>query len=77
MLKEEMEKKLGVKVPMSFYLEANQIYVKGPYRNNCEFCELLKQDKLLMLALRENERLESCKIKKLNEWIGLLSKKEK
>lgn len=57
MLKEEMEKQLGVKVSMTFYVTANGMYVQGPYRNNHEFCEMLKQNKLLMQALREEDRL--------------------
>ena len=57
MLKEEMEQKLGVKVSMTFYVTANGMYVEGPYRNNTEFCEMLKQDKLLMQSLREQDRL--------------------
>lgn len=57
MLKEEMEQKLGVKVSMSFYATANEMYVQGPYRHNTEFCEMLKQDKLLMQSLKEQERL--------------------
>ena len=57
MLKEEMEQKLGVKVSMAFYVTANGMYVQGPYKNNTEFCEMLKQDKLLMQSLREQERL--------------------
>ncbi len=59
MLKEELEKQLGVNVSMPFYVTANGLYVKGPFRNNSEFCELLKQDKLLMLALRESARMRS------------------
>lgn len=55
MLKEEMEKQLGVKVSMTFYVTANGMYVQGPYKNNMEFCEMLKQDKLLMQSLREQE----------------------
>lgn len=54
MLKEELEKQLGVKVSMTFYVTANGMYVQGPYRNNTEFCEMLKQDKLLMQSLRES-----------------------
>ena len=57
MLKEEMEHKLGVKVSMTFYVTANGMYVQGPYKNNTEFCEMLKQDKLLMQSLREQEML--------------------
>lgn len=57
MLKEEMEMQLGVKVTMTFYVTANGMYVQGPYRNNHEFCEMLKQNKLLMQALREQDRL--------------------
>lgn len=57
MLKEELEKQLGVKVSMTFYVTANGMYVQGTYRNNHEFCEMLKQDKLLMQSLREQERL--------------------
>lgn len=57
MLKEELEKQLGVKVSMTFYVTANGMYVQGPYRNNHEFCEKLKQDKLLMQSLREHELL--------------------
>lgn len=57
MLKEELEKQLGVKVTMTFYVTANGMYVQGPYRNNQEFCEMLKQNKLLMQALREEDRL--------------------
>lgn len=57
MLKEEMEKQLGVKVSMAFYVTANGMYVQGPYRNNREFCEMLKQDKLLMQSLREQDRM--------------------
>ena len=57
MLKEEMEQKLGVKVSMTFYVTANGMYVQGPYKNNTEFCEMLKQNKLLMQSLREQERL--------------------
>lgn len=57
MLKEEMEKQLGVEVSMPFYVTANGMYVQGPYRNNQEFCEMLKQDKLLMVALRESDRM--------------------
>lgn len=57
MLKEEMEKQLGVKVSMTFYVTANGMYVQGPYRNNREFCEMLKQNKLLMQSLREYEVL--------------------
>lgn len=57
MLKEEMEQKLGVKVSMTFYVTANGMYVQGPYRDNTEFCEMLKQDKLLLQSLREQERL--------------------
>lgn len=59
MLKEELEKQLGVKVSMAFYVTANGMYVQGPYRNNVEFCEMLKQDKLLMVSLRESERMRS------------------
>ena len=55
MLKEEMEQKLGVKVSMTFYVTANGMYVQGPYKNNTEFCEMLKQDRLLMQSLREQE----------------------
>lgn len=57
MLKEELEKQLGVRVSMAFYVTANGMYVQGPYRSNREFCEMLKQDKLLMHSLREQERL--------------------
>lgn len=57
MLKEELEKQLGVKVSMTFYVTANGMYVQGPWRNNHEFCEMLKHDKLLMFSLRENDRL--------------------
>lgn len=57
MLKEEMEKQLGVRVSMTFYVTANGMYVQGPYRNNREFCEMLKQNKLLMQSLREQDRL--------------------
>lgn len=57
MLKEELEKKLGVKVSMTFYVTANGMYVQGPYRDNTEFCEMLKQNKLLMQALREHDLL--------------------
>lgn len=57
MLKEEMEMQLGVKVTMTFYVTANGMYVQGPYRNNHEFCEMLKQNKLLMQSLREQDRL--------------------
>lgn len=57
MLKEEMEKQLGVKVSNVFYLIANGMYEQGPYRNNYEFCEMLKHDKLLMVSLRESARL--------------------
>lgn len=57
MLKEEMEQKLGVKVSMTFYVTANGMYVQGPYKNNSEFCEMLKQDKLLMQSLREQAKL--------------------
>lgn len=57
MLKEELEKQLGVIVSMTFYVTANGMYVQGPYRNNREFCEMLKQDKLLMQSLREYELL--------------------
>lgn len=57
MLKEELEKQLGVMVSMTFYVTANGMYVQGPYRNNHEFCEMLKQDKLLMQSLREQDRL--------------------
>lgn len=63
MLKEEMEQKLGVKVSMTFYVTANGMYVQGPYRNNHEFCEMLKQDKLLMQSLREQELIR----KQINE----------
>lgn len=63
MLKEELEKQLGVKVSMTFYVTANGMYVQGPYRNNHEFCEMLKQDKLLMQSLREYELLR----KQVNE----------
>lgn len=59
MLKEELEKQLGVKVSMAFYVTANGMYVQGPYRNNYEFCEMLKQDTLLMVSLRETERVRS------------------
>lgn len=59
MLKEEMEKQLGVRVSMAFYVTANGMYVQGPYRNNHEFCEMLKQDKLLMVSLRENARMRT------------------
>ena len=59
MLKEEMEKQLGVKVTNAFYVTANGMYVQGPYRNNREFCELLKHDKLLMLSLRESARMKA------------------
>lgn len=48
---------LGVKVSMTFYVTANGMYVQGPYRNNREFCEMLKQDKLLMQSLRELDRM--------------------
>ena len=57
MLKEELEKKLGVEVSMAFYVTANGLYVQGPYRNNQEFCEMLKQNKLLMVALRESDQM--------------------
>lgn len=57
MLKEELEKQLGVKVSMAFYVTANGMYEQGPYRNNREFCEKLKQDKLLMQSLREKNRI--------------------
>ena len=57
MLKEELEMQLGVKVSMTFYVTANGMYVQGPYRNNREFCEMLKQDKLLMQSLRELDRM--------------------
>ena len=57
MLKEELEKQLGVRVSMTFYVTANGMYVQGPYRNNHEFCEMLKQDKLLMQSLREQDKL--------------------
>lgn len=57
MLKEEMEKQLGVKVSMTFYVTANGMYVQGPYKNNHVFCEMLKQDKLLMQSLREQDML--------------------
>lgn len=57
MLKEELEKKLGVNVSMPFYVTANGVYENGPYRNNVEFCEMLKHDKLLMLSLKESERM--------------------
>lgn len=63
MLKEELEKQLGIKVSMTFYVTANGMYVQGPYRNNHEFCEMLKQDKLLMQSLREYELLR----KQVNE----------
>lgn len=63
MLKEELEKQLGVKVSMTFYVTANGMYVQGPYRNNHEFCEMLKQDKLLMQSLREQEQIR----KQVNE----------
>lgn len=63
MLKEELEKQLGVKVSMTFYVTANGMYVQGPYRNNHEFCEMLKQDKLLMQSLREQELIR----KQINE----------
>ena len=63
MLKEEMEQKLGVKVSMTFYVTANGMYVQGPYRDNTEFCEMLKQDKLLMQSLREQEQIR----KQVNE----------
>lgn len=63
MLKEELEKQLGVKVTMTFYVTANGMYVQGPYRNNHEFCEMLKQDKLLMQSLREQEMIR----KQVNE----------
>lgn len=63
MLKEELEKQLGVKVSMTFYVTANGMYVQGPYRNNHEFCEMLKQDKLLMQSLREQELIR----KQVNE----------
>lgn len=69
MLKEELEKQLGVKVSMSFYVTANGMYVQGPYRNNHEFCEMLKQDKLLMQSLREYELL----IKKVGECYGKMT----
>ena len=59
MLKEELEKQLGVKVSMAFYVTANGIYLQGPYRNNVEFCEMLKQNKLLMVSLREAQRVRS------------------
>lgn len=59
MLKEEMEKQLGVKVSMAFYVTANGMYVQGPYRNNREFCEMLKHDKLLMVSLREAALIRS------------------
>lgn len=59
MLKEELEKQLGVKVSNAFYVTANGMYVQGPYRNNHEFCEMLKQDKLLMVSLRESARLRN------------------
>lgn len=57
MLKEELEMQLGIKVSMTFYVTANGMYVQGPYRNNREFCEMLKQNKLLMQSLREQDRL--------------------
>ena len=57
MLKEELETQLGVRVSMTFYVTANGMYVQGPYRSNREFCEMLKQDKLLMQSLREQDRL--------------------
>lgn len=57
MLKEELEKQLGVRVSMTFYITANGMYENGPYRSNRDFCEMLKQDKLLMQTLREQERL--------------------
>ena len=63
MLKEELEKQLGVKVSMTFYVTANGMYVQSPYRNNREFCEMLKQDKLLMQSLREYDMLR----KQVNE----------
>lgn len=59
MLKEELEKQLGVKVTNSFYVTANGMYVQGPYRNNVEFCEMLKHDKLLMLSLKESARMRA------------------
>lgn len=59
MLKEELEKQLGVKVSKAFYVTANEMYVQGPYRNNVEFCEMLKHDKLLMVSLREIQRVRS------------------
>lgn len=59
MLKEELEKQLEVKVSMAFYVTANGMYERGSYRNNHEFCEMLKQDKLLMVSLREMERVRS------------------
>lgn len=59
MLKEELEKQLGVKVSTAFYVTANGMYVQGPYRNNVEFCEMLKHNKLLMVSLRETQRIRS------------------
>lgn len=59
MLKEELEKQLGVKVSMAFYVTANGMYVQGPYRNNVEFCEMLKLNKLLMVSLRESARMRN------------------
>ena len=67
MLKEELEKQLGVKVSMAFYVTANGLYVQGPFRNNREFCELLKHNKLLMVALRESERMRA-KMKEAHEF---------
>ena len=73
MLKEELEKQLGVKVSMAFYVTANGMYVQGPYRNNHEFCEMLKQDKLLMVSLRETERVRSQVLEAYNTMHDVVS----
>lgn len=73
MLKEELEKQLGVKVSMAFYVTANGMYVKGPYRNNVEFCEMLKQDNLLMVSLRESERMRSQVLEAYNTMHNVVS----
>lgn len=73
MLKEELEKQLGVKVSMAFYVTANGMYLKGPYRNNHEFCEMLKQDTLLMVSLRETERVRSQVLEAYNTMHDVVS----
>lgn len=73
MLKEELEKQLGVKVSMAFYVTANGMYVQGPYRNNVEFCEMLKRNKLLMVSLRETARMRSQVLEAYNTMHDVVS----